>query len=86
MQAAASNLSMNTTYHYRAVATNSNGTATGLDQTFTTLDQAEDVGTWAERTVVRNLPAAGGTVDLGTLTFIGGTGSIEAAVNATGPG
>ena len=43
------------------------------------------VGTWAERTVVRSLPTAVGTgVDIGTLTFTGGTGTIEAAVNATG--
>ena len=45
------------------------------------------MGTWAERTVVRNLPtAAGKKVDIGTLTFTGGTGSIEAAVNASGSG
>ena len=30
-------LSPGTTYHYRAIATNSNGTATGVDTTFTTL-------------------------------------------------
>jgi hypothetical protein len=87
VHAVITNLSMNAVYHYRAVATNSNGTAYGVDQPFTTLDDPEVVGTWAERTVVRNLPAAvGGTVDIGTLTFTGGTGSIEAAVNASGPG
>jgi len=86
VHAAIGNLRPNTTYHYRAVATNSKGTARGPDRTFTTLDYAV-VGTWAERTVVRTLPAAiGSKVDIGTLVFTGGTGSIDAAVNATGPG
>jgi len=76
----------NTTYHYRLVAANGNGTVHGLDRTFKTPNIAA-VGTWAERTVVRNLPTTvGNAVDIGTLTFTGGTGSIEAAVNASGPG
>jgi hypothetical protein len=86
VQATIGSLMQNTIYHYRLVATNSSGTVNGLDRTFKTLDQAV-VGTWAERTVVRNLPtAAGRKVDIGTLTFIGGTGTIEAAVNASGSG
>jgi len=86
VQAVIGNLSPNTIYHFRAVATNSNGTTNGQDKTFKTLDNAV-VGNWAERTVVRNLPtAAGKKVDIGTLTFIGGTGTIEAAVNASGSG
>jgi len=87
VQAVITELPPNTTYHYRAVGTNSNGPGFGLDRTFTTLDNPELVGTWAERTVVRNLPTVvGNTVDIGTLTFTGGTGSIEAAVNASGTG
>jgi hypothetical protein len=39
--AAASSLAPGTTYHYRVVATNELGTATGLDQTFTTETAAE---------------------------------------------
>jgi NHL repeat/WD40-like Beta Propeller Repeat len=35
-----SGLSIDTTYHYRVVATNSNGTAVGPDETFTTLPPA----------------------------------------------
>jgi hypothetical protein len=87
VQATCSNLTSNTIYHCRLVATNSRGTAHGVDRTFTTRDNAELVGTWAERTVARSLPAAvGRKVDIGTLTFNGGTGTIEAAVNAGGPG
>jgi hypothetical protein len=86
VQAAISDLIPNTTYHFRAVATNSSGTVSGSDKTFKTLDYAV-VGTWAERTVVRNFPTTvGNKVGIGTLTFSGGTGSIEASVNATGTG
>jgi len=63
---------------------------TGFQQisiTITNSSSNEVVGNWAERTVVRNLPrTVDSEVDLGTLTFTGGTGSIEAAVNATGSG
>jgi hypothetical protein len=52
-----------------------------------TVSLPERVGTWAERTVVRTLATTfGGEVDIGALTFVGGTGSIEAAVKATGKG
>jgi hypothetical protein len=85
-QAIIGNLMPNTTYHYRLVATNSSGTTKGPDRTFTTPDNAV-VGTWAERTVARTLPiTAGGAVDIGTLTFSGGSGIIEAAVSASGSG
>jgi len=86
VQVAIGNLAANTMYHFRAVAANRNGTVHGADYAFATLDNAV-VGTWAERTVVRNLPTtAGKKVDVGTLTFTGCIGSIEAAVNATGSG
>src|SRR5262249_30540599 len=45
------------------------------------------VGRLAERTVIRKLPSAvGSAVSVVELTFTGGTGSIEAAVNAGGTG
>ena len=86
VHAGITNLLPNTTYHYRAVATNSSGTTNGLDQLFTTPENAV-AGTWAEHTEVRNLrTAVGEEVDIGTLTFTGGTGSIEVAVNASSTG
>ena len=86
LQAAIGALTPNTTYHYRVVATTSSGTVYGPDRTFRTLDDAV-VGTWAEKTLLRNLPiAAGSEVDIGAFTFAGSTGSMEVAVNVVGAG
>jgi cyclophilin family peptidyl-prolyl cis-trans isomerase len=70
----------------KATDTNGNSAQTQFRVTVTEVPP-KAVGTWTERTVVRDLPtAAGSAVDIGTLTFTGGTGSIEAAVNVNGSG
>jgi hypothetical protein len=87
VQATLTGLSPNTTYHYRLVAIIGSGTEYGMNQTFTTPDNPFSVGAWAERTVVRALPTTvGSVVSIGQLTFTGGTGNIEVAVNASGSG
>ncbi len=64
------NLSVNTTYHFRIVATNTDGTSKGEDQTFKTLPNAP--------TVSNVNPNAGPTAG-GTSVIITGTNFSEAA-------
>ena len=58
-----SGLSSNTEYHYRVVATNSEGTTNGDDQTFTTLPDAPTVTTDAATSVTSGGATLNGTVN-----------------------
>jgi phosphodiesterase/alkaline phosphatase D-like protein len=58
-----SGLTLNTTYHYRLVATNGNGTTTGSDQTFTTLPDPPVVTTGAASGITQTEADIAGTVD-----------------------
>jgi phosphodiesterase/alkaline phosphatase D-like protein len=58
-----SELLSNTTYHYRVVATNANGTTNGTDMTFTTLDFPPAVVTTAATGIVGTTATLHGTVN-----------------------
>jgi phosphodiesterase/alkaline phosphatase D-like protein len=58
-----SELSANTTYHFRVVATNANGTTNGTDMTFTTLDVPPAVVTTAATGIVGTTATLNGTVN-----------------------
>ncbi len=66
-----------TTYHFRVVAQNANGTAYGADDTFTTLGQIPDATTGAATNVGESTATLNGTVhsqnDATTVTFQYGT-------------
>jgi hypothetical protein len=62
------NLRQSTTYHFRVVATNANGTVNGPDQTFTTTPRAPIVTTTAATSVTQNSATLNGTVNPGALS------------------
>jgi len=57
------NLSVTTTYHFRIVATNADGTTVGSDQTFTTPPAVKDVTTGAASNVQRTSATLNGSLD-----------------------
>jgi hypothetical protein len=63
VSAALSGLSAQTTYHYRLVATNAEGTNVGLDKTFTTDDAVVGVTTTAATNVTRQTATLNGSLD-----------------------
>jgi hypothetical protein len=58
-----SGLSPSTTYHYRIVAVNSNGTSVGVDRSFTTLPAVKGVSTEAATQIHRSDATLHGTLD-----------------------
>jgi len=63
VNAGISGLELNTTYHFRLVATNSVGTTNGSDQTFTTNALAPSVSTGSATSVTSNSATLNGTVN-----------------------
>jgi len=63
VSAGISELLSNTTYHYRVVATNTNGTTYGTDMTFDTLDVPPSVTTQAATGIGADSATLNGTVD-----------------------
>jgi phosphodiesterase/alkaline phosphatase D-like protein len=63
VSASLQNLSANTTYHFRIVATNAGGTSTGADQTFETLPDAPTVVTGAASSLTQTSATLNATVN-----------------------
>jgi hypothetical protein len=87
-------LQQSTLYHFRAVATNSNGTTNGPDQTFTTTPRAPIVVTGAATTITTDSATLNGSVnpgalstsyhfEYGTSTAYGTSTSIQSAGNGS---
>ncbi len=63
VSAAITGLSVNTTYHFRIVATNANGTSTGSDETFKTLPNPPTVETKAASSVTQTAASLNASVN-----------------------